>query len=136
MTVLSRGEGKFTGIAKGAKRSRKRFPGSLELFSHVNLAFKQKNETALCFLERAVLIQPAIITVGKTAMRLELGDPVPVTKTFHGVIGASQVMQDIAEELEMDDITWRGLMIMFHDGAPGRAGAEFLLWKHFIKATT
>lgn len=58
MTVLSRGEGKFTGIAKGAKRSRKRFPGSLELFSHVNLAFKQKNETALCFLERAVLIQP------------------------------------------------------------------------------
>lgn len=58
VTVLSRTEGKFTGIAKGAKRSRRRFPGSLELFSHVNLAFKQKNDAALCFLERAVLIQP------------------------------------------------------------------------------
>lgn len=58
VTVLSRAEGKFTGIAKGAKRSRRRFPGSLELFSHVNLAFKQKNDTAMCFLERAVLIQP------------------------------------------------------------------------------
>lgn len=58
VTVLSRAEGKFTGIAKGAKRSRKRFPGSLELFSHVNLAFKQKSDAALCFLERAVLIQP------------------------------------------------------------------------------
>ncbi len=58
VTVLSRAEGKFTGIAKGAKRSRRRFPGSLELFSHVHLAFKQKNDTALCFLERAVLIQP------------------------------------------------------------------------------
>ncbi len=58
VTVLSRAEGKFTGIAKGAKRSRRRFPGSLELFSHVNLDFKQKNDTALCFLERAVLIQP------------------------------------------------------------------------------
>ena len=47
-----------------------------------------------------------------------------------------EYMKDIAEELEMDDITWRGLMIMFHDGAPGRAGAKCLLWKHFIKATT
>lgn len=58
VTVLSRAEGKFTGIAKGAKRSRKRFPGSLELFSHVNLDYRQKSETALCFLERAVLIRP------------------------------------------------------------------------------
>lgn len=60
VTVLSRSEGKFTGIAKGAKRSRRRFPGSLELFSHVSLAFKQKNDNALCFLERAVLIRPWI----------------------------------------------------------------------------
>lgn len=58
VTVLSRSEGKFTGIAKGAKRSRRRFPGSLELFAHVDLAFKQKNDTAMCFLERAVLIRP------------------------------------------------------------------------------
>lgn len=58
VTVLSRSEGKFTGIAKGAKRSRRRFAGALELFSHVNLAYRQKNDTALCFLERAVLIRP------------------------------------------------------------------------------
>ena len=58
VTVLSRAEGKFTGIAKGAKRSRRRFPGALEIFSHVNLDYRQKNDTALCFLERAVIIQP------------------------------------------------------------------------------
>ncbi len=58
VTVLSRAEGKFTGIAKGAKRSRKRFAGTLELFAHVDVAYRQKNDTALCFLERTVLISP------------------------------------------------------------------------------
>ncbi len=58
VTVLSRSEGKFTGIAKGAKRSRRRFAGTLEIFAHVDLAYRQKSETALCFLERAILIRP------------------------------------------------------------------------------
>jgi len=51
-------------------------------------------------IERAVLIQPAIITAGKTAMRLELGEPAPEAHSYHGVVGASPVMQDVFRMLE------------------------------------
>jgi len=80
VTVLSRTEGKFTGIAKGAKRSRRRFAGALELFSHVNVAFRQKSENALCFLDRAVLIRPwrnlvtSIERYGAASHVIELAD--------------------------------------------------------------
>ena len=42
-------------------------------------------------------------------------------------------MKDIAQFLEMDDLTWRKLMLMFHGGAAGRAHAEMLLWQFFNK---
>jgi len=58
VTVLSRALGKFTGIAKGAKRSRRRFAGSLEIFSHVMLDYRLKSHADMAFLERAVLIRP------------------------------------------------------------------------------
>lgn len=58
VTVLSRTAGKFSGIAKGAKRSQRRFPGTLEVFSHVTLDYKRRPHSELAFLERAVLLQP------------------------------------------------------------------------------
>jgi DNA repair protein RecO (recombination protein O) len=58
VTVLSRAEGKFSGIAKGAKRSQRRFPGTLEVFSHVTLDYKRRPHSELAFLDRAVLVQP------------------------------------------------------------------------------
>jgi len=58
VTVLSRNEGKFSGIAKGAKRSQRRFPGTLEIFSHVTLDYRRRPHSELAFLERAVLLQP------------------------------------------------------------------------------
>lgn len=58
VTVLSRAAGKFSGIAKGAKRSQRRFPGTLELFSHVTLDYKRRPHSELAFLDRAVLLQP------------------------------------------------------------------------------
>ena len=39
VSFLTESHGKLTGIAKGAKRSRKRFANSLEPFSLVNLRF-------------------------------------------------------------------------------------------------
>ena len=45
-----------------------------------------------------------------------------------------EYMKDIAQFLEMDDLTWRKLMLMFHGGAAGRAHAEMLLWQLFNKA--
>jgi DNA repair protein RecO (recombination protein O) len=48
--------GKVRGIAKGAKRSRKRFANSLEAFSIVNLRFQDRPHSGLAFLLSADLI--------------------------------------------------------------------------------
>jgi DNA repair protein RecO (recombination protein O) len=58
VTLLSRGAGKFSGIAKGAKRSQRRFPGTLEIFSHVMLDYRRRPHADLAFLDRAVLLEP------------------------------------------------------------------------------
>ena len=54
---LTEAHGKVTGIAKGAKRSRKRFVNSLELFSLVNLRFRDRPGGSLAFVEACDLIQ-------------------------------------------------------------------------------
>jgi DNA repair protein RecO (recombination protein O) len=58
VTLLTRSSGKLNGIAKGAKRSLRRFGGALELFSHVRIDLRQKRTAELAFLERAVLVHP------------------------------------------------------------------------------
>ncbi len=55
VTVLSRDFGKFTGIAKGAKRSRRRFSGALEIAARVRLDFRRRRDSQMAFLERAVV---------------------------------------------------------------------------------
>lgn len=49
--------GKLKGIAKGAKRSKKRFAGILEPFSYIKLLFFQKPGRDLVFLEQADTIK-------------------------------------------------------------------------------
>ena len=56
VSFLTEHHGKITGIAKGAKRSRKRFPNSLEPFSLVNLRFHDRPHTSLAFIVSADLI--------------------------------------------------------------------------------
>jgi DNA repair protein RecO (recombination protein O) len=58
VTLLTPDEGKLNGIARGAKRSLRRFGGALELFSHVRVDLRQRRTAELAFLERAVLIRP------------------------------------------------------------------------------
>lgn len=58
VTLLTRDAGKLNGIAKGAKRSLRRFGGALELFSHVRIDYRQRRTAELSFLERAVLVRP------------------------------------------------------------------------------
>jgi DNA repair protein RecO (recombination protein O) len=50
VSFLTEGHGKLTGIAKGAKRSKKRFVNSLEPFSVVNLSFQERSRTSLAFI--------------------------------------------------------------------------------------
>jgi DNA repair protein RecO (recombination protein O) len=50
VSFLTEGYGKMTAVAKGAKRSRKRFANSLEPFSLVILRFQDRPHTSLAFL--------------------------------------------------------------------------------------
>jgi DNA repair protein RecO (recombination protein O) len=50
VSFLTEGHGKLTGIAKGAKRSKKRFVNSLEPFSFVNLNFQDRSRSSLAFI--------------------------------------------------------------------------------------
>ncbi|MFM8412704.1 MAG: DNA repair protein RecO [Alphaproteobacteria bacterium] len=58
VTFLTRDAGKVSGIAKGAKRSQRRFPGALGLFSLVSLHYRTRPGAELVFLERAQLLVP------------------------------------------------------------------------------
>jgi DNA repair protein RecO (recombination protein O) len=58
ITLFSASRGKISCIAKGAKRSRKRFPGSLELFSQVAFNGFIKNPLALTRIDECQLVKP------------------------------------------------------------------------------
>ena len=57
VSFLTESHGKVTGIAKGAKRSRKRFVNSLEPFSLVNLRFHDRPGSSLAFIQACDLIR-------------------------------------------------------------------------------
>lgn len=57
VTVLTADHGKLTGIAKGAKNSRKRFGGTLEPFHQIRAVYQQRPGTDLVFLVRCELMQ-------------------------------------------------------------------------------
>ena len=48
--------GKLTGIAKGARRSKKRFPNALELFSCSNILFSKRSRGGLALIESCNVI--------------------------------------------------------------------------------
>src|ERR1044071_8534792 len=55
VSFLTETHGKISGIAKGAKRSRKRFANSLEPFSLVELRFQERQHGSMVFLLSAEL---------------------------------------------------------------------------------
>jgi DNA repair protein RecO (recombination protein O) len=56
VSFLTENHGKVTGIAKGAKNSRRRFCNSLEPFSLVNLRFQDRTHSNLAFILAAELM--------------------------------------------------------------------------------
>jgi DNA repair protein RecO (recombination protein O) len=58
VSFLTQDYGKVTGIAKGAKRSRKRFVNTLEIFAWVRLRFLDRPHSTLAFIQASDLIQP------------------------------------------------------------------------------
>ena len=56
--LLTPDKGRQTVIAKHARKSRRRFPGSLDLFNHLFVRISKKRRSSLGFLEQAVLRAP------------------------------------------------------------------------------
>ncbi|MEA1933502.1 MAG: DNA repair protein RecO [Thermodesulfobacteriota bacterium] len=56
VTFCSPIRGKLTGIAKGAKRSKKRFVNKLEIFSHLNITYVENGRSTLLRIDQAELI--------------------------------------------------------------------------------
>src|SRR6266850_351054 len=56
VTFLTRDLGKVTGIAKGAKRSKRRFVNVLEPFTHVNVRLRQRPASDLAFISACELL--------------------------------------------------------------------------------
>lgn len=58
ITFFTSGFGKITAIAKGAKRSKKRFVGKLELFNHLHIVFADNRYSSLVRVDEAEIINP------------------------------------------------------------------------------
>ncbi|MFK7894259.1 MAG: DNA repair protein RecO [Myxococcota bacterium] len=56
--VLTEDTGRLTAIAKGARRSKRRFPGTLDVFNQLAIVGRQKPRASMAFLEKAQLIDP------------------------------------------------------------------------------
>ena len=56
VTLITEQHGKVTGIAKGAKNSRRRFAGTLEPFVHIRAVFRPRAGSDLVFLVRCELL--------------------------------------------------------------------------------
>ncbi|HEV7731573.1 MAG TPA: DNA repair protein RecO [Candidatus Binatia bacterium] len=57
VTLITEQYGKVTGIAKGAKNSRRRFAGTLEPFVHIRAVFQQRPASDLVFMLRCDLLE-------------------------------------------------------------------------------
>jgi DNA repair protein RecO (recombination protein O) len=56
--LLTARAGRLTAIAKGARRSRRRFPGTLDIFNHLAISGRTKPRASMAFLEGARLLNP------------------------------------------------------------------------------
>src|SRR5713101_8239277 len=58
VTFLTADAGKLTGIAKGAKNSRRRFANCLDPFTRVRMHFRTRPAASLVFMESCDLLRP------------------------------------------------------------------------------
>lgn len=118
VSFLTETHGKFTGIAKGALRSRRRFVNSLEPFSLVNLSFQESRHSSLAFLLMAELIH------GPSALMTDLermAQASYLVEITDGLIGEREENRAVFQHLHA------GLCHLEQDGASLRFLTRFEL---------
>lgn len=68
---LTRDRGRLTAIAKGARRSRRRFPGTLDVFNRLEIEGRLRPRASMAFLEQARLLD-AFLGIRADAVRYAL----------------------------------------------------------------
>lgn len=58
--LLTATSGRLTAMAKGARRSQRRFPGTLDVFNHLAITGRFNPRASMAFLEQAKLVNPFI----------------------------------------------------------------------------
>src|SRR5579875_2587485 len=117
VTLLTLYAGKLSGIAKGAKQSRRRFERKLEVFSHVMVYFKRRPHGELVFITRA-----------------EAGDLPPFDLTDDlGKIAIGSYMVELADALSREEAESAGAyrILAASLGAVARHGASRALRQAF-----
>jgi len=104
VTFLAADVGKLTGIAKGAKNSRRRFANCLDAFTRVRIHFRTRAGAGLAFLESCDLLEPpgALADPGKFAYGsylIELvdqltGEAHPVPELYDLLVEALKELRD------------------------------------------
>lgn len=91
VTLYSPELGRATGIAKGAKRSKKRFVNKLEPFSHLQITYRPSRSGNLLFIEQAELIDAHL----------------PIRKKYHRYVAAmysSELILRFTRDFDADQV--------------------------------
>lgn len=102
VTFLSAEQGKLTGIAKGARNSKRRFPNCLDPFTVVRVHYKVRPNASLVFMESCDLLRPAgplvdPIKLAYGSYLLELVDF--LTVEAHPIGEVYELLNDALDEL-------------------------------------
>lgn len=112
VTFLTRDFGKLTGIAKGAKNSRRRFANCLDPLTRVRVYFRAKPSASLVFMESCDLLGPATV----------FADPVKFAYGSYLIELTDQLTGEGHAVPELYDLLHAGLSELEH----GAATAAFL----------
>ena len=131
VTLLTRDAGKLSGIAKGAKQSRRRFERKLEVFSHVMLFFRRRPHGELVFITRAEA-PPApafelvddLAKIALASYAVELADGMTregadtvaayeILSATLGAVGRSGASVGVKQAFELAMLRWAGYELEF-----------------------
>jgi DNA repair protein RecO (recombination protein O) len=118
VTLFTRAEGKFRGVAKAAKRSKRRFGGALEPLTHVVAHWNEKEKQELARLDSCDIIS--------SPLAAEVNYPRVVALSY-----VAEVMDQLLPDREPSDDVFRlALSVVRHleRGTVWRALTYFDLW--------